>query len=90
MAIYNREYCEDYFRKIRQLDDVSFVGMWAHMADLVHRVPAVAVDAWLIEWANMAPWNRQQVLFLMTPEIDRIARERAMAAAKKARVEDPL
>jgi hypothetical protein len=89
MAKYNREFCEDYFRKIRQLGDESFVRMWMHMAKLA-QVPSGNMDAWLVEWDNMSPWNQQGVLFLIAPEIDRIARDRAMEASRRARVEDPL
>jgi hypothetical protein len=89
VANFDRAYCEDYFRKIRQLPDESFVRMWMHTAGLV-LLRSRNLDAWLVEWANMSPWNRQAVLFLMAPEIDRIARERAMEASREARVDDPL
>lgn len=88
MAEYDPQLCEDYVRRALELGPASFVRLWVFAAEIVS--PPRQLDAMVVEWQNMRPWDRQGVLFLMAKHIDEIARQVAVAAASRARVQDPI
>lgn len=95
MADYDRQLCEDYVCKALELGCETFVRLWMHAAGLVPVPYGVMtsrpqLDSMVVEWANMRPWNQQGVLFLMVSHLDDIARQKALEASLRARVQDPI
>lgn len=92
MAIYSREYCEDFVQRLLKLTDADVVRFWIYACGMVAEEvkTMVQLDAFVVEWNNMPIWNRQGVCFLLVEHIEYIARDRAKTWAAAARVVDPL
>jgi len=91
LATYDRQTCEDFVERARViLTENAFVELWAWVSKGTSwTMGQNYCDGFVAEWINMPIWNKQAVLFLMAPHIDRIARDRAKRLADKARIEDP-
>jgi hypothetical protein len=99
--MYSRKNCESFVKTVLAIGESTFVRLWMHAAGLVprrvdnsefdaHVLARPPLDALVVEWENMSAWDKQGVLFLMLPHIERIASKAAVAAAKRARELEPI
>lgn len=93
---YDRRRCEEFVQRVLFQGDPFFVRFWMHANGLVDGRPLYdgrpfyCLDALYVEWHNMSLWNKQAVLFLMIPPLDRIASEKAQELCGLARQQEPL
>jgi hypothetical protein len=90
VATYNRQYCEDFVKLVLQNStEDMLVEYWLLFSGL-RDMRLYTIDGIIIQWHNMAIWNKQCVLFLFIPIIDNIVSKRAKLFADIARIKDPL
>ena len=87
---YDRRRCEEFVQRVLFQGDSFFVRFWMHASNIVEGGATYQLDALYVEWWNMSLWNKQAVLFLMIPPLDRIASEKAREACGLARQQEPL
>jgi len=94
---FDRAYCEAQFKELDEaLGDAGFMTVWQWCAFMVPVSDREAmsweppVARFFKTWSSMSLWNKQQMLFLMIPRLERIASDKAMEMAARARKEEPL
>jgi len=88
---YSRQYCEEFVKKLLECPPTTVVLVWAHLAFGTHLVLASEQPWQLVEdWKFMGLWNKQAILYMLAPHIERIACERAHAVEQEARELEPL
>jgi hypothetical protein len=88
---FSRPLCETMVAEMRRrLDDWNLVYLWSVMAFDGGGAVDDSTAYFLNWWDELSLWNKQQVLFSLAPEIERIVSKQAMRMAARARTEEPL
>lgn len=88
---YNRARCEQFVERLLEAPPTIVALVWARLAFNTQLVAAGIHTAPLIEeWETLSLWNRQAILYMLAPHIERIACARAHAVEQEAREKEPL
>lgn len=88
---YDRAYCEAFVGRLLEAPPTIVVLIWVRLA-FGTALMSASDGVWKLveEWHTLSRWNRQAILYLLAPHIERIATDRAWAMAQEAREKEPL
>jgi len=89
---YDRSRCEAWLARAKDLLTTrELAKLWWDISFEDAPVLNVSGDATLVmEWASMSLWERQAVLYMFAPVIERVATHRAWLCCREARQKEPL
>jgi hypothetical protein len=84
---YDLEKCKKWFDHLKQACPTAsaFVAAWYGIA-----FGEMDAEWLLVEWKAMSLWERQAILYMFVPEIERVAKEQACKLSQEARAKEPL
>lgn len=88
---YSRTRCEQFVERLLVAPPPIVVRVWTRLAfDTSFIATGIHTGPLIEEWETLSLWNKQAILYMLVPHIERIAAERANAVEQEARELEPL
>jgi hypothetical protein len=91
---YDRQTCEKYVQLlVETLSPGEFKTMWLAMSEPEFPCTYEFVrdhDVVWVQWLRFSRWNKQGILYMMVPHVEKYAKEAAYRMSQEARKHEPL